>query len=267
MNEGYETLKKIGVQKIHEQTHISSVHIEALLNDGFDDMTKIQFLGFISILEREYGVNLDDLKDKALLHFSQNSENSNEKAKVFLSANKKRNLTPIYITIAVIIFAVFIYMSVDSSNTEVCEVEKVDNSVIESAKNNIVADEKEVAVIELNNSIPEINTTIIEEESIKDPQADNKITSFKIKPTIKVWLGYVDLKNHKKYQKTFEDELELDPSKNWLLAFGHGHIDIEINGIVKKYTIKKNVRFSYIDGELKDINLEEFKSLNKGSRW
>ena len=80
-------------------------------------------------------------------------------------------------------------------------------------------------------------------------------------------MGYVDLDTHKKYQKTFKDEFDLDPTKDWLLAFGHGHINIEIDGVIKKYKIRKNVRFSYIDGKLEEISLEEFKRLNKGSRW
>ena len=82
-----------------------------------------------------------------------------------------------------------------------------------------------------------------------------------------MWLGYVDLATYKKGQKIFSDEFSLDPSKDWILAFGHGRINIEINGIIKKFENPKNIRFSYIDGELKEISLEEFKGLNKGRRW
>ena len=259
MSEEFDKLKSIGAQKIHENTHISRAHITALLNDGFEDMTKIQFLGFISILEREYNVNLDDLKDRALAYFLEQEKEIQEENKVFLTPKKKNNLTPIYLTLLIIVFSTFIYVSIDSSKTDEQDIIEVDNTIIESAKNTI------------STNIDEVNTTVTNmqelETSIKDPQADNEIVSFKIIPKVKVWLGYVNLKTHRKYQKTFQDEFDLDPSKDWLLAFGHGHLNIEINGIVKKYKIRKNVRFSYIDGELKEINLKEFKELNKGARW
>ena len=124
---------------------------------------------------------------------------------------------------------------------------------------------------EINTSKEKIIQEVVVEESVlieEKPEEKNvAVTSFTIKPKIKVWLGYVDLNTHKKYQKTFEDEFSLDPSKDWLLAFGHGHVNILINGVKKEYKIKKNVRFFYKDGELKEISLEEFKELNKGDRW
>ena len=66
MSEDFEKLKKIGVQRIHEATHISRIHAQAILNCSFEDMTKIQLNGFISILQREYSLDLSDLRDKSL---------------------------------------------------------------------------------------------------------------------------------------------------------------------------------------------------------
>ena len=66
MSSGLEKLRSIGAQKIHEQTHIARQHAQALLHESFDDMSRIHFLGFISILEREYSVDLSDLKAKAV---------------------------------------------------------------------------------------------------------------------------------------------------------------------------------------------------------
>ena len=37
--------------------------------------------------------------------------------------------------------------------------------------------------------------------------------------------------------------------------------------IIKKFKIRKNVRFLYENGELKQIDLKEFRELNKGARW
>ena len=51
MNEGFDKLKSIGAQKIHEATHIARAQIQALLHERSEDMNKSQFIGFISILE------------------------------------------------------------------------------------------------------------------------------------------------------------------------------------------------------------------------
>jgi len=262
MNEDFEKLKKIGVQKIHETTHISRIHTQAILHYSFEDMTKIQLNGFISILEREYSLNLSDLRDKGLEYFNDNFQEINpENSKVFVSPTKKRNFTPLFIFIAIVIFISFIMFTLDSSNNKEVEIVSVDNSVIEDAKSNMA-----VQTQELNTS----KEIIIQEVIKESPQIEEisvPINSFVIKPKIKVWLGYIDLSTHKKYQTTFKDELSLDPKKDWLLALGHGHVNIEINGVLKEYKIKKNIRFSYKNGELKEINLEEFKKLNKGDRW
>lgn len=258
MSENFDKIKSIGPQKIHENTHISRLHVEAILNKDFEGMTKIQLLGFISILQREYSLDLDSLKDEALKYFQEiKAESSEEDVDVFLTPKRKKNFTPLYIIIVIIIFVSIMFMSMNSQNNEE-KITPIDNSAIENAKSNI---EPVASIVE---SINEVNTSVepevIEQEEIK---------SFKISPKVRVWLGYVDLSTYKKYQKIIkeEEDFDLDPSKDWLLSFGHGHINMEVDGVVTKYQIKKNVRFSYINSELKEINLEEFKALNKGSRW
>ena len=264
MSEHFDRLKHVGAQKIHENTHISRLHVEAILQEDFKGMSKIQLFGFISILEREYGLKLDSLKDSAIKYFQKVEEEnaeSEEEVKVFLAPKRKRNLTPIYLLVVVVIFTSIMFMSMSGPSSKE-EIAPIDNSAIENAKSNIepildttvdIIDDKNVTT-----EVEEVKPVIVERE---------EITSFKILPKVKVWLGYVNLDTHKKYQRTFKDEFDLDPTKNWILAFGHGHINIEINGIIKKYKIKKNVRFSYINGSLQEIDLKEFKRLNKGSRW
>ena len=260
MSEHFDKLKSIGAQKIHENTHISRLHVEGILEEDFTKMTKIQLLGFISILEREYGLNLDILKNSAIKYF-QNLEDEHAdddvEVKVFLAPKRKRNLTPIYLLVVAVIFISIMFVSMSGSSSKE-EVAPIDNRVIESAKSNIEPIIETPIDENITVKVEEVKPKVIEKE---------EITSFKIIPKVKVWLGYVDLNSHKKYQRTFKDEFDLDPSKDWILAFGHGHLKIEINGVIKKYKIKKNVRFSYIGGDLEEISLEEFKRLNKGSRW
>ena len=279
MNEGFAKLKDIGAQKIHETTHIARLHVQALLDENFENLNSIQFLGFISILEREYGIDLSELKNNGLTYFDENTVKVKEekKVKVFVPHKKKGTLTFFYIAIAAIIFIAFSYLNIFSTNCEVPDVIKVDNSAIESATSNLSIEAVGIKIEDINSSInKEVNLDNSTEPNQADKvtkqvnkvkKASDEIVSFKIITTNEVWLGYVDLATYKKGQKIFSNEFSLDPSKDWILAFGHGHISIEVNGIIKKFKNPKNIRFSYINGELKEIGLEEFKALNKGSRW
>jgi len=263
MSEDFNRLKSIGAQKIHEATHISRAHVQALLHESFEDMNSIQFLGFISILEREYSLDLSELKNQGKEYFENYTPSIQEPrtVKVFVSPRKKRGLTFIYITLGVAIFVIFTFMTIGPSDSK---VPVVDNSTIESVKSDIIEleNDKNLSLLDEN-----LSSNKEGNETDKKPEVASEIISFKITPDHEVWLGYIDLKRHEKFQKTLTDEFVLDPSRDWLLAFGHGHISIEINGIIKKFKNPKNMRFSYINSELKEIDLSEFKSLNRGSGW
>ena len=45
----FEDLQKLGTSVIHEQTHISRSKLELLLNKTYGDLTRVQFMGFMSI--------------------------------------------------------------------------------------------------------------------------------------------------------------------------------------------------------------------------
>jgi len=313
---GFEKLKEIGAQKIHEKTHITKQHVQAVLHESFENINRVQFIGFISILEREYEIELDDLKAKGLAYFKEESSRldsidfAENTKNIFIYPKKKRNLTPLYITIILLIFAVAAYFSLTplSSISKSLNIQQIDNSAIENAKNNITSMQQE-AVNDENGSILDTNssekdnisihftepkiieseitetkiidtkviepnstkTEIIEQKTVEQKIDQEEVTeiikSFKIFPKAKLWLGYIDLQTFKKYQNVSSDKFDLDPNRDWLLSLGHGHVDIEINGEIKKFKDRKNIRLLYKDGKLTKIDFEKFKSLNKGSGW
>lgn len=304
---GFDRLKEIGAQKIHEKTHITKQHVQAILHESFEGINKIQFLGFLSILEREYGLNLDDLKSIGLAYYSEQTPSTQEpKKKVFLVTKKKKNYIPIYIGVTVVIFAVVAYFTLLplSSMLDSTKVQEIDNSAIESAKTNISLIEKKEIIIDeetdenktiivqetilqetQNQDMKEDNTSknevlelqeVVQEPKVEETnlESDAKNTevasdenSLKILPKSKVWMGYIDLKTHRKRQKTFANEFDLDAQKEYLFLFGHGYITVEVNGVENKFSNKNNLRLLYKDGKLTKITTQEFKDLNNGSKW
>ena len=332
MSENLEKLKNIGVQKIHETTHIPRVHVESILNENFEDMNNVQLLGFISVLEREYPFDFSELKTKVIEHFESTRRlvKKGNSANLLIASKKKRNFTLVYVVLGLAIFVAFAIFNMQSKESEIT---RVDNSAIVSAQNNIsvVSDDKNLSNIDSNttqNGQVAQEPTLSQQESIQNPiepamqkdasqnqvepveevinhetakvvevAAAQAITDTVVSPSVakevneteasvqtvpkesakesslkiisksKVWMGYIDLSNRRQNQKTFSGEFTLDSSKNWLISLGHGLIDIEINGVILNSKKAQNVRFSYIDSKLKEIDIEEFKSLNRGNAW
>ncbi|PAF48049.1 hypothetical protein BKH46_01695 [Helicobacter sp. 12S02634-8] len=58
MESALEILKKIGVKEISKATKISAVKIEDILEKRFSNLQRVRVVGFLSIIEREYKVDL-----------------------------------------------------------------------------------------------------------------------------------------------------------------------------------------------------------------
>lgn len=260
MSEELDLLREIGAQKIYEDTHISLKHVQSVIHESFEGLTKVQFLGFISILEREYEQDLSVLKANGLKYFNDESFRGPEHSSVFIETKKAKKPTLIYILIALFVFVIVAYISIQSTPpTEVSE--QIDNSTIESVQKNldpIVVDEN---ISTLNSIQVDENLTVPEEEVVE------VIPSLKIIAKSKLWIGYIDRKEEIKKQTVIKKSLELDPSKEWLLSLGHGNVDIVINGVIQEFKTAKNLRLLYKNGELKQLTVRDFKILNEGRVW
>jgi len=266
MKEELQILQSIGAQKIYETTHIPIKYVQSMLHGSFEGFSKVQFIGFISILEREYQQDLSELTRSGLAYFDEKKEQNSNNGLFVIPQKKKRN-TSLYLVIVSIIFIIVLLLkfTVYSDNTTETPV---DDTLIESVKKNIepVVIKAEENVLLENNTSSDINETVAEEiVPLAEPEAIEK--SFKISSKSKVWFGYIDVKTNKHYQRTIKGEKDLDPSKTWLLLFGHGYINMYINGELQKFSSREKVRFLYKDNKLSAITIREFKKLNKGRKW
>ena len=280
MSEALAKLKEIGAQKIYEDTHIPTGHIQSILYENFEGLNKLQFLGFLSIIEREYGCNLSELRSRGIEYYDELSKNSevviNEA--IYKAPSNKKNMMLVYIIIALVIFMIAVIYSMDSSEESFNSIPSEGN-IIEEVKQNIIADrnnsednssEKKVISLENNDSENIEQNITLKAEPVVLESKETVATynhSFEIISKKRVWLGYIDLTDQKKYQKTFKGKLELDSEKEWLLYFGHGHVDIVIDGEVEKFNDRNTLRLYYKDGKLRKITLKEFRRLNRGKKW
>jgi len=268
-----DSLREIGAHKICDDTHIALKHVQSIIHESFEDLDKIQFLGFVSILEREYKKDLSSLRKKGLEYFA--SEHLEERINHEVFVTQKRNMAVVYIFIALAIFVVAIYYSFRFT-VQKNRHEPIDNSAIESATKNLSKPKKVIEII-VDKNVTDINSsdkniskiqikTIL--KPVKHKQvAEKKLSPIFIIPMSRLWIGYINKTDNIKKQTVIKNKLELNPNKEWLLSLGHGFVDINLNGKLISSRSAKNLRFRYKDGKLEKLSSKEFKRLNKGRLW
>ena len=271
-SDGLQKLKDIGAQKIYEDTHIPVEHIQAILHESFDGLTKIHFIGFISILQREYNIDLGELKSIGVAYYDDKTPlQTTMEDGIFLSSKKSRNFTPFYIVIVMILLFIALFYAVEPTNKTIQNTKKSDTHLT-LYDVNTTQREANTTQQDVNKTLKESNATQVklqESPRVIHVKKEEKVLpkSLKIVAKSKVWMGYMDLKTDKKYQKTFQGAFDLDPSKEWILVFGHGHVRIVIDSQEKIFNTKKTLRLLYKEGQIRELSFGEYKKLTKGKAW
>ena len=274
MSEALERLKDIGAQKVYEDTHIPVEHVQAILYESFEGLSKVQFVGFVSILEREYGEDLSDVHTRGIDYFDEKDDENNTIAKdtFFQSSKKKKKLTAIYLLAAIVLLVVAIMYTMESANKTMDQTAQK-TKVTKNVNKNIIVDAN--STVDANssddNTSNDKNISVAEDvnvtKAVKTIEPKAVTHTLKIIARTKVWLGYIDVATDQKYQKIFKGEFDLNPTKEWLLYFGHGYIDVVIDGKKKKFNSKNTLRLHYLNGKIEKISINDFKKLNRGNTW
>lgn len=305
--DGFEKLQEIGSKEISRATHIPITHVESMLNKEFDSFQQPQFFGFLSILEREYKIDLAPLKQEFLFTRAEEviaKESSYDIAETGskLLENKKQLLKSKKMTygaaggVAVLLLAGLFSMIDFSSTTE--EKVEINNTAIDQAKKNLniapahVANVEEmmrnsdVESAEFGQDVQEANSTDTEpeqaaSESAPEPAAASTVESsepvrntepmmslyLRIVPRGTLWVGFIDAETHRRRAETITEPLLLDAEKSWLIVTGYGHLDMDCGDTTHKYREDNKLMFLYEAGVCQVIDSEEFKARNKGKLW
>ncbi len=267
----FEDLQSLGANVIHEQTHIARSKLELVLNKSFSSLTRVQFMGFISILEREYGIDLTDLRSEYDEFMQTHPDVAVPKKSVILQAQSRSRQKWVLGGILAIALLVGLgsmiqgrlsiapsedIMKLSSADVEVADV-NMDVILPVETNTTMVTPVTEMNVTASKN---ELNVSVIKSVTA----IENAIS---IKPTVKVWMGILDLTTGSKSQATSMDPIVLDKTKNTLYMFGHGRLEIVTPEGTKILKDRNTVWFTYENGQLKQINAAEFAVKNNGATW
>ncbi len=299
LEDSLKKLKEIGIKKISVDTHITESNIEAILKREFDKLNPTKAIGFAKILEREYGVDLSEWKKEFKAYRDQIKK---EQEKIFVAVNeeeekeKSGKFLLIIGIVALIIIAYGTYMFLNSHSSQ--NTSKIPKSNI-SKENKILKPEieKQESKIHLNSelnksSLKETNQTESVEtnktnisikeqnktqnmetnETIKtneNNQTSSKLIheSFILSPRSRIWVGVIYLDNFKRKQFLTDQNITLDPKRDFLIVTGHGKFDIFIDKEKYHYDDPLKVRLLYKDQSLEKIDANIFKTLNRGKSW
>ncbi len=297
MQKNLDFLKTLDIHEIQSRTHISMSSLEAILNQSYDKLERIHFSGFISILEREYQVDLSDIRSE---YAAFNPAPSVQQPTV--AVNTLRNDTPkkenqkgwlLLLLIIIGILAALFFVNKYILNTQKFSLNsEVNNSEINAAKetmhNNatvkpylnketdtVHTKQQENAAVAVETKTPERvdGVEVIETQPLAEGEIVSQTSGVSyndqvtIVPHKKVWIGLIELPSMKKKNIVTSRDVKIDDTKDWLIALGHAEVDIQQDSELLNFKGSKPIYFIYEYGTLRQIDKAEFKELNQGKIW
>ncbi len=298
--DGLEKLKRLDIREMSEQTKMSITKLDAILNKKFDKLEKVSTLGFIKLLEKEYGVNLEKLSSELEEHFQSIKKDEVPKESILTwEDNDKKNGIGNVITALIIsaIVALIAYMIMKPSAieeiTKKIEPAKTEQNTIKEDMSQPIQKESEqvaetlVKIDENLSSTSETEESIISQNTTNDTQTGDINSSESVKPDIKdeelfsaviqnsaaiipkerLWIGVIFFDGSQRVNTFMETEYKLNKTKEQLVVTGKGTLSLKIDETKKDYLSPNPIRFHIKDGKIRQIKYEEFIQINGGVVW
>lgn len=263
--EALDQLKEIGIDELHEKTHISIHSLKIILESRYDDINTIQYRGFLSIIESNMHIDMNPLR-RAYDEYKQLNETPADEHHTHHTTKESEREKTLFILAGIVIFviAIIYFLSSEPETTEV----NAANEAIEIAKNTIQEEANETeqelpGATKTSSSVTTFNPKDIESNATKTVANQ----PFVLYPKEKLWIGIINLDTGEKSDTITDKAYPLDENANLLISLGHGFVDVELYGETEKLTDSGRVRFLYKDGKLTHISSSKFKELNKGKSW
>ena len=240
--------EKYSIEEISKKTKISPISLRFIRNKEFDKIPRVKFFGFLNIIEKEFNVDLSDLKEEYNNFNPQKDSKPTQEIKIETSKNK--NFLLIILAIILLIIGGFLLYKenqqkstqpksqtelnisndINSTNT----TKQIQNNPISNNTNSNNTNEKNLT---LQTPKKESNTTIKKYQVIIIPQKE-------------VWFRAINIDTNKTIEYLTSKEKIL-PKGNYYIKFGHGEITINYNNQTITPDTKKIVRILFKNGTYK----------------
>ncbi len=287
-------LQKYSIEVVVNRTKISRRNLEKLAAGNFEELTRPQAMGFVKILQREFGdEDFTPLQKEVEAWFENLPETHSEP--IFHPGEEhgggnKRWLVVVLLAVAVL-FGYYLYRSEFASESvsrqpratqEPIQVPAVTpdhrtpgttghtpNGTETSPVGGVAEGEGNGSIdaqaAETSSAVPK---SAVSKESAEISKPYVPLEPVLVEPTVKLWLGIIDLTTKKRVAKVTDRPYEIDAHGRKLVLTGHGRFEIsDAFGNLFKYNDAKKHYFLIDDGLVKEIDASEFKRLNGGRLW
>ncbi len=298
----FKKLEDLGLKEISNRTHIEVKTLEWMINSQFEKLNRSSTVGFVKILSREYGLDLEEWLNEAERFWSENRADDNSQ-KIFIVQKSKNGVKTVVVLIALlaligILYGAYIFLdkkvdifdnSVAKNDTNfsyeetpvVNEAKEVleknitdkdlnDTKVLETNLTTnsslIVVDEQNSSEVNNSKQVNSLELNSSKELKIKSDTIANVDEDY-ISPKSKLWVGIIYLDNFKRGSFIGIKNFELNASRDQLITTGHGNFVLQFNGETKRFKSQKSIKLLVKDGNISVISNEKFKELNRGSLW
>jgi len=268
--------EKYSIEEISQKTKISPISLRFIRNKEFDKIPRAKFFGFVNIIEKEFKVDLSDLKEEYNAFKPKEKEKTHE---IKIEKNSNNYLISILAIILLIIGGYILYKTLKGTPKKTQSSVMISNNVNTQniVEENISANEENLST-EQNSSTNE-NTTLTKiQNKTKDfnnpkqsvflnntsnnlkenPQQNLETNNTKQTKTITeypviiipnklVWFRAKNIDTNKTFEYLTSKEKIL-PKGNYYIKFGHGDITINYANQTIQPNTKKIIRILFKDG-------------------
>ena len=302
MDKDIKALEKIGLHEVCKKTHIEVKQLEHMINADYGKLNKINTLGFVKILSREYKIDFSQWLEGFEAYWREHkSDEEMRKEKIFVRAksDKKsgKGFWIFFVMLMIaggIIFISFFKNEIDIlalwdkaksetigsgfQNAPIVQETatslgiKVEEKItVEANSSNTTVEAVVVPIVPVNEvaltTIAENNdsnkSTLIDTPLVKDVPSNKAM----IIPTRKIWIGTIMLENGSRKESSNDKTLMIDLSKRQLIKTGNGYFKLSYDGSVEDFTEQGSTRFLVENGTIKKISEEIFIQVNQGKTW
>ena len=179
---GVDALRKIGAKEISNRTFIHEEELKRFLSGDFADINKTKAMGFIQILQREYNIDLSDLKQKYLEYSNEHFKETKIPQQSIMmeevqSEERKKGIFSFILLVGTIGAMYYVinkydllnFTSPSSIKTATVSQDKNDNK-IQLNLNNLTQQKEETKAPEQQVSLNEVLTPTKETDEVKKEQ-------------------------------------------------------------------------------------------------
>ena len=285
-----DILEENSIETISKKTNISAENLEYLIAANFEALRKIKALGFISILEREYDVDLGRLREQALEYYGSSTEDTSITLGIPLIEEKRgKSKFLLFFVFLLLGYASWYFFTQFDKKHLSGLIPFVDEKMIESfvgenegdSKEEIVEDLSIAKVIVANTQTTVENKDIIivkkvsEENVLKttetiaeDTAVVTNMANVSIVPVGRLWFGLVEMETKKRDHFSIAEAYELKvENKTWLLATSSAPFSLVRADETRDINDAKEHYFKIDKNGIQPLSKDEYVEFGGWDQW